>query len=356
MCEAFAQIGINTTLVIPEREKSEIKVDNFVENKFNINSNFKIYETDIFPEASINKYVKTAYLDEIFSDFKANIYFVRTERIMFPCVNKGLPVVYENHDCRIHTRFLMEKFYTYRLKNIARCSNLLKIVTINKRLKNYWIAKGISEEKIFSYHDGFAESNYQPSVSTPAAREKLNMPKDEKIVVYTGSLDHGIDSILLNLIKKFPKVTFYIVGGPGAEARKIRKEVKNHQLSKVYVIGRIPHRLIPEYHFAADVLLAVWTVEIPTIESMSPMKVFEYMAAGKIIVAHAFPTIKEVLKDGFNSLLADPYSFNDLVNKLKAALQMSYPNEIAENARKDAFEKYTWKRRAKEIINSMKTL
>jgi glycosyltransferase involved in cell wall biosynthesis len=63
------------------------------------------------------------------------------------------------------------------------------------------------------------------------------------------------------------------------------------------------------------VLLALWSKKVPTINYCSPLKIFEYMASGRIMVAHGFPTIKEVIKHNKNGLLARPDDFNDLVEK-----------------------------------------
>ena len=84
----------------------------------------------------------------------------------------------------------------------------------------------------------------------------------------------------------------------------------------------------------------------------SPLKVFESMAAGRVIVGHGFPTIREVLTDGQEALLATPDDYQDLERKLGLALSMSYPNSLAERARTLALEKYTWDRRARMLMDA----
>ncbi len=74
------------------------------------------------------------------------------------------------------------------------------------------------------------------------------------------------------------------------------------------------------------------------------------MATGRTIVGHAFPTIKEVLENGKNALLANPNSFDELKNKLNIALTLDEKSEIGRNARILAYQKYSWRQRAISIL------
>jgi glycosyltransferase involved in cell wall biosynthesis len=112
--------------------------------------------------------------------------------------------------------------------------------------------------------------------------------------------------------------------------------------------------MIPSYLFTADILLALWSSDVPTINFCSPLKVFEYMAAGRLILAHGFPTIKEILVDGVNAYLANPNDLNDLDKKFKQALNDENEKIISNTARKDAFEKYSWSVRTNIIVNEFK--
>ena len=56
----------------------------------------------------------------------------------------------------------------------------------------------------------------------------------------------------------------------------------------------------------------IWTDKTNTMNYCSPLKLFEYMAAGRIIVGHDFPTISEVLTNNETALLVPPDSFEAL--------------------------------------------
>jgi glycosyltransferase involved in cell wall biosynthesis len=94
----------------------------------------------------------------------------------------------------------------------------------------------------------------------------------------------------------------------------------------------------------------LWSSEVPTIHVCSPLKVFEYMASGRVIVGHAFPTITEVLVDGETAFLATPANEKELEKKLATALSLTYPNLLAQKAREIALTQYSWEARASRIL------
>ncbi len=77
------------------------------------------------------------------------------------------------------------------------------------------------------------------------------------------------------------------------------------------------------------------------------------MAAGRIIVGYAFPTIEEILVDGETALLANPGNYRELENKLAEALTIRYPSKMVQKARNLALVDYSWERRAQNILESI---
>jgi glycosyltransferase involved in cell wall biosynthesis len=77
------------------------------------------------------------------------------------------------------------------------------------------------------------------------------------------------------------------------------------------------------------------------------------MASGKLILAHGFETIKEVLSDGVNAVIVEPDSFEDLCDKLDYILTNDDLQHLGDNARKIAFEKYSWDIRCGYIFKNI---
>jgi glycosyltransferase involved in cell wall biosynthesis len=88
---------------------------------------------------------------------------------------------------------------------------------------------------------------------------------------------------------------------------------------------------------------------------MSPLKIFEYMASKRPIIATNLPSLREILVDGENAILVPPGSPGALAGAIK---RLSGDNalcaKLAENAYLDVSEKYTWKMRAEKIISFIK--
>jgi len=87
---------------------------------------------------------------------------------------------------------------------------------------------------------------------------------------------------------------------------------------------------------------------------MSPLKIFEYMAAGKPIVCSDLPALREILTHGETAFLLDPNDLDGWAN----TLQMLRNNEnlgmsIGSAARKELEEKYEWRVRAKRVLANL---
>jgi glycosyltransferase involved in cell wall biosynthesis len=272
-----------------------------------------------------------------------------------PCIKEQIPIIYETHNNIFYHRFrFINNYFKKKLIRASKENIIFKIVFISENLKKFWINQGIESSKTLVLHDGFNSKFFEEKISQKNARKSLRLPQNKKIAVYTGSLfpDREIENII-KLASNLPEVLFVIVGTPRKYVDYFLKIAEDRKIKNVILTGSKPYQEIKNYLYAADILLALWSSKVPTINYCSPLKLFEYMASGKIIVAHRFPTIREVLKHRTNALLVKPNEFADLLEKVKDALKISYPNEISHNARKIAFGKYTWNIRAKAILDNI---
>jgi glycosyltransferase involved in cell wall biosynthesis len=137
----------------------------------------------------------------------------------------------------------------------------------------------------------------------------------------------------------------------------LKRKVKEDGLANVLVIGFVPHRMVPVYLAAFDELLMPYQEAVRTHQKkhdiascMSPLKMFEYMAAGRPIVASRLKVIGEILEDQRNAILVP----SDSVMEWASAIRMLRDNEslsrtIGEQARDDV-RKYSWDERVKKIF------
>ncbi|MBC8393731.1 MAG: glycosyltransferase [Deltaproteobacteria bacterium] len=356
MCHAFQQARIEVTLAVPQSRKGFTSHE-IIRRELGIDADFQIQEYKKHGWRNrpmlLGAYWGVASLLEKSQDY--DYCFARNSFLAELAIRQGLKTIYEEHDQKLHRRRLLNRWYMRRLLRIIHSENLVRMVVISRALADVWQQRGVPSEKMLVLHDGFAAADYETVKTKSQARLELGIELDKKIVMYVGSLypDRGVE-IIFKLAKTFPDRLFVIVGGPDENKRCYESEARTQGVENILFYGRVPHSKVKDCLFAADVLLMLWTNRTPTISICSPLKVFEYMAAGRVIVGTGFPTIREVLTDGENALLASPECFQELVSKLRQGLEMEYPNTVAENARCMAFEKYSWQIRVQTILDGLK--
>jgi glycosyltransferase involved in cell wall biosynthesis len=355
MCKAFKNCGVNVILGL-ENPNNIDKTNAYksLEKQYGRPIDFDLVLNASFPAKypRFGKYFNVNYYKKIIRHISPDLCFVRAPLMMKSCIQANTRYLYESHNNIMHQRSsLLSKYWSRTLINEASKDRLIKVIAISNNLKKYWIDQGIDESRIIALHDGVQKRMFKTEISQNKARKNLGFPCDIKLVLYSGSLfeNREIENIIA-LAEKITQAKFVIVGGPQENVQYFQKEADNKELKNVIFIGRKPHYQVPQYLFAADVLLGIWSKKVPTINYCSPLKLFEYMAAGRIIVAHGFPTITEVLTDNVHALIAEPGNFDNLLLRVSEAITLTYPNEIAANARREALEKYSWEARAEKIL------
>ena len=182
--------------------------------------------------------------------------------------------------------------------------------------------------------------------------DSLNLPANKLVVMYVGHLYKwkGVETII-ETAKKIndDKFIFVIVGGTKEDVKKYKTIIKAEGIGNVILTGDRPHDLIPQYLQLADVLLLPnVATSNESINFTSPIKMFEYMAAGKPIIASKLPSIGEILNN-YNATLVTPGDSGDLVKELLNFKQNPLTfKEKAEVAKKDVLV-YTWDNHVRKL-------
>ncbi len=96
----------------------------------------------------------------------------------------------------------------------------------------------------------------------------------------------------------------------------------------------------------------MWTWQVPTIRGCSPMKMFEYMAAERLIVGPGFPTVNEVMEHETDGLLFEPDNIAAMIATLRKAAQLTN-SPMPRAAREKVAQHYTWQARCKRILDGL---
>ncbi len=153
----------------------------------------------------------------------------------------------------------------------------------------------------------FPSAMAPPSASSVTTlRAELNIPVEAPVVLYAGTFEHyqGLSMLLTaigHVIEAVPDAVFVLVGGEGEPAEEIRREAVRLKLNRALrLLGRRPRAELPAYLAMADLL-----VSPRCYGDNLPLKVFDYLAAGRPIVATDLPAHRALL-DASRAVLTEP--------------------------------------------------
>lgn len=351
--EAFAEYS-NVTLLVPRRLR-RINLDPY--NFYGVAKKFKIVylpTIDLFKLPIIgNLAFFVSYVLFSISSFIYILFKSSKDDIVYS--NENLPLLfvslisknifYEMHD------FPNSKFYFYYKFILRR----VKWVLIHNKWKADKATQvlDVSRDKIICELNAVELTNFGINISKEEARSKLEIPNNVKIVVYTGHL-YGWKgaNVLADASLMLPEdIMVYFVGGTVRDVQsfKVKYERKN-----IVFVGHRNHSEIPFWQAAADVLVIPNTAKEDISKYYtSPMKLFEYMASGRPIVASKIPSIEEIVSEREVSFFK-PDDANDLARVVAYSLEVDSLEEKIQNS-KEKVKKHTWQGRAGRIFGFIKS-
>jgi len=283
-----------------------------------------------------------ANLSSLFARFQgSDVVYVRNLGIAKRCLRLGLNVVLEHHN-ELPEKHIHSKEF--------KSPNFLGCITISHRLRNSYISKGMSSEKIIVEQDGVTLSDYKIKGNASDIRKNLILPIDKYILTYSGHL-HDFKGIplILKAAKEFEDDFFLLIGGWEHDIKQLKLECKKQEINNISSYGYVQPKLVPKLLFASDLLLLPVSAKHKWSKDTSPLKMFEYMASGRPIVASNLDNISKVLKNETNALLFEPDSFEDFKEKILFAKENKETmSKIASQAQLDVMY-YDWSKRAKRI-------
>jgi glycosyltransferase involved in cell wall biosynthesis len=225
-------------------------------------------------------------------------------------------------------------------------------VAITNELKNYLIQRGISKDKILVAPDGIDLDDFVIIESKAECREKLSLPQDKKLIVYTGQLFKWKGVETLALTSKFLDNNYLIVivGGIKWYLTDFKHFIEKNNLKNVLCLGHRNYAEIPYFLKAADCLVLTGTQGSEVSRKYtSPLKMFEYMASQTPIIASELSSVKEILNSN-NCIFVEPNNAELMANAIKKIIgDIELSENISAQAYKDV-QKYTWGIRAKKIL------
>ncbi|GAB4463100.1 MAG: hypothetical protein Kow0070_23070 [Anaerolineales bacterium] len=347
-CSALAQLGHELTLIVPQSPIPNYQLPT-IQQHYGISTSFPIEwlaspSRRLFTWQAVQR-ARALHADLLYTWFPQSAVFGLLHRI---------PTVFEIHlqptgafGPAWHRAFAL-------LRGRKRLASITQaLVDVLERRHNI----RFKADEVVIAPNGVELERFASLPDPVTARRTLNLPP-APTVMCTGHLYAGRGAdLFLALAKELPQAHFVWVGGRPADVEtwKARAESKN-----VTFTGFIPNQTLPLYQAAADILLMPYSRSImgssgsaDSASVASPMKMFEYMAAGRAIVTADLPVIREVLNER-NAVFCEP----DETGKWKLEIGKLLNDEprrrsLGEQARQDV-KGYTWLARAEKIMMSLR--
>jgi len=352
MCQAFVQAGYDVELVIP-KSQSSISIDTNIWEFYGISKPFSIRR---FPFSNALRGVGFYFLVLVYILWKERgLIYTRDIKVAMMTALLGIDTVYEAHQPSIGG---LSPFY-FRI--LQKCSRLLRIVIISNALKDYFctILSEANAEKLVLAHDAVNLEEFLAHSSKKTIREELGFPENSFLIGYAGHLYPGKGlEVIFELTQKMQEQQFVIVGGIPSDINKWREKTKDFK--NIKFTGFVPNGQVKKYLWAFDVLLMPYQKRVSGSSGgdisnwMSPLKMFEYMASRRPIVASDLPVIKEILEHERNALLVGPSDIDNWVFQIKRLMNDKDLREtLAQKAWEDVSQNYTWNKRVEKIFSGL---
>jgi glycosyltransferase involved in cell wall biosynthesis len=353
MCSAFAKLGLRLTLYyIPSPHfkddpldyyhvKTPLTLKPLVRAVLPMRKSFTLEKWSSLPSFA-HAFIWSGFVAHRAAQSKADLYFVRDAMLAWWLGRRGLPTVLEIHELKGREQIFIRK--------AAQYDSVKLVVAVTEHLRAD-LAKQfeIPFEKTLALHDGVELDGTRCSTTKKEARQQLGLPLDKPLVVYTGQLsaEKGVD-VLVRAAPLLKGIHVFIVGH---EPDWLRQLLRGSQARNVTFVGFRSHSDALLFQRAADVLVLPHSMKyVHSAYYTSPLKLFEYMAAGVPIVASDLPSNREVIRHGQNGWLVEPDNPGALAQAIHRLLEdRDEAEELAKQATHDV-QRYTWERRAGEIL------
>ncbi len=206
--------------------------------------------------------------------------------------------------------------------------------------------------------NGVDLERYEGLPSPPEARAALGLPEGFTVGC-TGHLypGRGIE-LTQELARRMHDVRFLWAGGEPETVERWRARLANEGIDNLQILGFVPNQRLPMVQAACDALLLPYRRQIAAssggdiAETTSPMKLFEYLAAERAILASDLPILRELLNAENAVLLPpeDPEAWELAIHRIR-----KYPDRrsrLAERARQEA-QAHSWISRARQAVEGL---
>jgi glycosyltransferase involved in cell wall biosynthesis len=274
--------------------------------------------------------------------------------VAMACKNLNLPyVMFFDADQMAEMEFMgkpLKGLLRWRAANLLRYNLHVanRVICVSEAAKIHLMKNwDVPSEKLVVFPNAVDAERFKPEPELGAQTRASLQLTHHPLLVFVGSFYRWHD--VVTLLKAFAVVlkthsdARLVLVGDGAERETMMKlSVDLGVEHAAQFTGLVNHTEVSRYVNAADIAVA----PVPNMEQemwLSPMKLFEYMASGKAIVASAMGQIRDVIKDGENGMLVPAGDEMVLANAINRLIEDApLRTRLGQQAREDAIRYHSW--------------
>jgi len=305
--------------------------------------------------------------------------------LVYYCIKSKPDIIYARYSAYALSPLIVSKFF--RVPYVVEINGLIidemkmnnklevytKIVKLSEKLtykhveKIVAVTQGIKEgikeaynvpdEKIVVIENGANTDLFEPEYQKEA-KSKLKLDSKKNYVCFVGNLApwQGVEYLIQSaplVLKEMPNTKFLIIGDGKIKKELIELAAKTNISNNFIFIGAVPYEEVPKYINASDVCVAP---KKPLKSGYSPLKLYEYMACGKSVIASRVGGF-EILEKNKAGILVEPENQNELAKAIiKLLKDKKLREKMGKNGREYVIKNHSWKSVAKRVEEVCKNM
>ncbi|MCS7257872.1 MAG: glycosyltransferase, partial [candidate division WOR-3 bacterium] len=265
---------------------------------------------------------------------KSKIVCLATTPYWYPII-KNIGFSFLVYDCIDDLKvFCKEKHLNYFSVLQKKLINISDLVIVSAEALKEDIKKINSTVPIYLISNGVPTNFYKPDLPVPKELQSLPRP----IIGFIGALFEWVDTKLIeNSARKLSYCSFVLIGP--------KQNIEIAEINNIYYLGPKPYNEIPYYINAFDVCIIPF-VAGEVSKKVDPIKVYEYLAYGKPVVAINLPELQRL-----SEIVYLANTQEEFISMIKIALSETQ----SELKRKRMFfaQNNTWEIRTQMLINTI---
>ncbi len=267
-----------------------------------------------------------------------------------------LPIVLE-----VNTLYAQawDRYYGLTFRRVARAMEQFAvtradaIITVTGKMRELLEMEGVNSHRITVAHNAIDPEEFHPGDEGRASiRKELNLRRF--VAGFVGTMNRwqgvvGFAEVVEHVVAERGDVGFLFIGDgegrPALESELRRRGVFN----ATSFVGRKPHAEIPRFISAVDIGLL-----LDSNSYGSPMKIFEYWAMGKPVIAPGVPAVMEILRNGETGFVIQPGDARAMARRiLQLADDEALREELGRAGRARVLQNHTWEENAQKILSAV---